>query len=82
MKIDHYDHGRYFVDCGSGSSYLVDVEEFPSSQGPIGWCSCKDYYYKHLPLLEREAEMGLDPMRRRCKHLEAIFSALKGEEPP
>jgi len=81
VRIEFYDHGRWFVDTGSGNRYLVDTEEFPTREGFCGWCGCKHYQYTILPTLQKEEAEGACYSRRRCKHLEAIFEYLSKQEP-
>lgn len=70
------DFDRYFVQIGTGDEYLVDTAEF----GGNGFCGCKDFQYRLLPILEKEFTATQEiRVKKRCKHINYVFDNLLGK---
>ena len=67
MNIKPFDIDRYYVN-----DYLVDLSEFEGN----GWCSCRDFQYRHQPKLQKAEDCGIKPPTSRCKHILLLMTHL------
>ena len=78
IQVEQYEFGRYYFTAESGETHLIDIKEFDGN----GFCSCRDFQYRHLPTLVREQEAGRPySANKQCKHIKALLLHLDASNP-